>query len=161
MSSPYPWFEQQWAELARIAAQGRLSHALLLSGRASCGLEAFARHFAHHLLCEDESAPLRPCGSCRACVLFKANNHPDFKMLAPAEPGKAIVIDQVRELSSFYALKPHYQRGKITMVSPANVMNRAAANALLKVLRSHEASSKRGGVQSSSFDPVSLRKISR
>jgi DNA polymerase-3 subunit delta' len=66
--------------------------------------------------------------------LFKANNHPDFKMLAPAEPGKAIVIDQVRELSSFYSLKPHYQRGKITMVSPANVMNRAAANALLKVL---------------------------
>jgi len=134
VTSPYPWFERQWAELLRMTVSGRLSHALLLSGRPGTGCDELAIHFARRLLCEDSRAGDAACGECRACTLLLANNHPDYKTLIPAEAGKAIVVDQVRELAEFYALKPHYQRGKVTLICPADAMNRAAANALLKIL---------------------------
>ena len=120
--------------MVRITDSGHLSHALLFSGREGIGLEHFVLGFAHRVLCEAEPAAERPCGSCRGCQLFSAGTHPDFKTLAPAEEGKAILIDQVRELTAFYALKSHYERGKITLIHPADAMNRAAANAILKVL---------------------------
>lgn len=134
MNNAYPWFADQWAALHRNAVSGRLSHALLLSARASTGIEAFASDFAQRLLCESLDDSTHACGTCRSCHLYLANSHPDFKLVAPAEEGKGIGIDQIRELSRYYSLKPHYDRGKITLISPANAMNNAAANALLKVL---------------------------
>ena len=71
---------------------------------------------------------------CRGCHLFIGKSHPDFKWIRPAEEGKAILIDQVREINHYYALKSHYQRGKLALISPADAMNPAAANALLKIL---------------------------
>ena len=133
MSAPYPWYSRQWAELERVKASGRLGHALLFSGRPWLGVEALASAFAHQALCESADAG-RPCNNCRGCTLFSAGNHPDFKILCPAEEGKAILIEQVRELGEFYTLKSHYERGKIALIYPADAMNTAAANAILKVL---------------------------
>lgn len=136
MNAPYPWHTTQWQTLQRLAAGERLGHALLLSGRPGTGTETLGEAFARQHLCEgDATAPgSRPCGNCRSCQLLSADSHPDFKRVNPAEEGKAIVIDQVRELAEYYALKPHYERGKVTIIHPADRMNRAAANALLKVL---------------------------
>ena len=134
MSAPYPWQSKQWAELVGVADGGHLGHALLFSGRAGMGLEDFALSFANRMLCEAPLAAARPCGSCRGCRLYGAGTHPDFKRLEPAEDGKAILIDQARELTSFYSLKAHYECGKIVLISPAEAMNRAAANAILKIL---------------------------
>lgn len=136
MNAPYPWHTRQWHTLERLAAGRRLGHALLLSGRPGTGTESLGESFAHERLCEAEesaSAP-RPCGTCRSCLLLAADSHPDLKRVSPLEDGKAIVIDQVRELADYYSLKPHYNRGKVTIINPADRMNRAAANALLKVL---------------------------
>jgi len=134
MIHPYPWHARQWAELLRVAESGRLGHALLFSGREGVGAEALAGAFAHWMLCEASSVNERPCGTCRGCHLFAAGTHPDFKTVTPVEEGKAIVIDQVREVRDYYTLKPHYERGKIVVINPADAMNRASANALLKVL---------------------------
>ena len=134
MSAPYPWYSGQWANLQRAAENGRLGHALLFSGREWVGVEDLATAFARQILCEASSDSKPPCNICRGCLLFEAGNHPDFKAIRPAEEGKAILIDQIRELTDFYALKSHYERGKITLIYPADAMNRAAANAILKVL---------------------------
>ena len=134
MSAPYPWYNRQWDDLQRVAASGRLGHALLFSGRQWLGVEELATAFAHQMLCEGLPTAARPCNNCRGCNLFNAGNHPDFKTLSPSEDGKSILIDQVRELGNFYTLKSHYGSGKIALIYPADAMNRAAANAILKVL---------------------------
>lgn len=136
MNPRYPWHATQWRTLERLAAGQRLGHALLLSGRPGTGTESLGESFAHERLCEAEASATtqRPCGTCRSCRLLAADSHPDLKRLSPLEEGKAIVIDQVRELADYYSLKPHYTRGKLTIINPADRMNRAAANALLKVL---------------------------
>lgn len=134
MSTAYPWYAKQWADLQQVAASGRFGHAFLFSGRQWLGVEQLASDFARYTLCEAKARDDRPCHSCRGCTLLEAGNHPDLKILSPLEDGKAILIDQVRELGDFYTLKSHYQRGKIALICPADAMNRAAANAILKVL---------------------------
>lgn len=130
---PYPWQREIWTRLCGTHREGRLGHALLLSGRPGVGKREFARAFAGFLLCESPQ-PLAPCGSCRGCMLQGAGNHPDFAGVAPAEDAKAIVIDQIRELIEFFTLKSHYGGPKVAIIEPADGMARAAANALLKLL---------------------------
>ncbi len=134
MNPAYPWHATQWSELRHIVGSDRMGHAFLFSGRQWLGVEALARDFAHYMLCETAARDERPCHNCRGCALFEAGNHPDFRVLSPLEQGKAILVDQVRDLGNFYTLKSHYQRGKISLIYPADAMNRAAANAILKVL---------------------------
>ncbi|MCC7121577.1 MAG: DNA polymerase III subunit delta' [Gammaproteobacteria bacterium] len=133
MTAPYPWLVMPWTQLVRAWRQSRLGHAHLLHGRAGFGKRAFARAFAGLLLCEATTDD-RACGTCRGCTLFAAGNHPDFLPVAPLEEGKALTIDQIRELGGYYALRPHYRDLKITVIEAADSMNRAAGNALLKLL---------------------------
>ncbi|MDA0824079.1 MAG: DNA polymerase III subunit delta' [Proteobacteria bacterium] len=132
MKTLYPWLSEQWKHLLRSAESNRLGHALLFSGSDGLGVEELALAFSEHALCE--ASIQRPCGGCRSCNLLAAGSHPDFKLLRPSEEGKAIVVDQVREIVQFYALKSHYARAKVVLIHPANSMNRAASNAILKIL---------------------------
>jgi DNA polymerase-3 subunit delta' len=66
--------------------------------------------------------------------LIEAGNHPDLRILQTEEDRKSIVIEQVRELIDFYALKPHYGTRKVTIIYPVELLNHNATNALLKVL---------------------------
>jgi len=134
MMPPYPWQQLPWDALARLTKQERLGHAIVLSGRPGIGTGELANRFAASRLCETAENTAAPCGSCRGCTLLAADSHPDFKRVAPADDGKSILIDQVRELTDYYALTSHYGRGKLTIIDPADAMNRAAANALLKIL---------------------------
>ena len=133
MSAPYPWLAAPWARLVGAWRQSRLGHAQLLHGRAGFGKRAFARAFAELLLCEAPGDD-RACGECRGCALFLAGNHPDYLLVAPSEEGKALTVDQIRELGDYYALRPHYRSVKIAVIEAADSMNRAAGNALLKLL---------------------------
>jgi DNA polymerase-3 subunit delta' len=133
MNAPLPWQTEQWQRLNSASRSDRLGHALLFVGRSGLGKLIFARAFAKAALCEDRARD-RACGNCRACVLLAAGNHPDFREVAPEEEGKAITVDQIRDLNSYFSLTSHYQRGKLALISPADSMNRAAANALLKRL---------------------------
>jgi DNA polymerase-3 subunit delta' len=54
--------------------------------------------------------------------------------LLPEEPGKAIVIDSVRQLFNKLVLKPLYAGGRWVLVQPADRLNAAAANGFLKGL---------------------------
>ncbi|HEY4213563.1 MAG TPA: hypothetical protein VGM84_18945 [Steroidobacteraceae bacterium] len=63
-----------------------------------------------------------------------ANQHPDFFSIRPVEDSKQIKIEQVRELAQELALTSHQGGYKVGVLSPADSMNRFAANALLKTL---------------------------
>ena len=134
MSAPFPWLSATWERLSAARRHGRLGHALLLHGRAGFGKRQFATAFGRLMLCEARGSPDVACGACRACLLLEAGSHPDFALVAPLEEGKALGIDQVRELGDYFALRPHYGTSKIAILEAADSMNRPAANALLKLL---------------------------
>jgi DNA polymerase-3 subunit delta' len=68
-----------------------------------------------------------------------ARGHPDLSFLGLEEDSRQIRIEQVRELSAELALTAHGGGYKVAIVSPADAMNRFAANALLKTLEEPSA----------------------
>lgn len=131
MSDLYPWQQSSWQRLLSQWQAGRLPHAILLSGCAGLGKGQFAELWAKRLLCQENK--LLPCGTCRSCIWFAAASHPDLFKLAPEEVGKAIKIEQVRELIQAIQQTPQ-QEHQVVIIQPAEALNKAAANALLKTL---------------------------
>lgn len=129
-----PWHDAQWRRLQQCRAAGRLPHALLLVGPAGLGKLTFARRLAQALLCEWPDAAGDACGQCRSCRLFQAGSHPDYSPVQPAEEGKVIKIDQIRDLCAFLSYTPQYGGHKIALLEPADRLNVNAANSLLKTL---------------------------
>ena len=129
-----PWLRGIWAQLAPALAAGRLPHALLLAGPEGLGKMAFAQALGEALLCESPRPDHHACGHCRACRLLAAGSHPDLHVVAPAEEGKAIRVDAIRELIGFAALTPQFGGRRVLRLAPAELLNVNAANALLKTL---------------------------
>lgn len=127
-----PWQVSQWQQLVCADREGRLGHALLLSGPAGIGKVRFARALMAWLACEspeDDGA----CGKCRSCHFGMDN--PDVHIVEPPEGKKQIAVDQVRELVSLSTQTSHRTGGrKVILVQPADAMNINTANALLKTL---------------------------
>lgn len=130
----YPWTQAQWQQLQQRRQAQRLPHAILLAGPQGLGKGEFARDLAQSLLCEQPGDAGLACGQCRACAKFMAASHPDFWVVEPEEPGKAIKVDQIRDLIRQFALASHQGGYRIAIVRPAELMNLAAANSLLKTL---------------------------
>ena len=130
----YPWTEQQWQQLQARREQGQLPHALLLCGARGLGKRDFAISLAKSLLCATPKQDGTACGQCRHCQQFEAGSHPDYYLLEPEESGKQIKIDQVRQLSQALALVSHQGGYRVVIIHPAENMNLAAANSLLKTL---------------------------
>jgi DNA polymerase-3 subunit delta' len=131
---PLPWHGAQWDALHARRRAAALPHALLLSGPQGLGKERFARVFAQALLCAAPRADGPGCQGCPACVMFNAGTHPDYQRIAPVEEGKAVGIDQVRQLIAWIGLKSHAAGYKIALITQASRMTVEAANALLKTL---------------------------
>jgi len=141
--TPHPWNLNLWADLTKD--RGRLPHALLLHGPKGVGKRQFALALAKWLLCE---APGREgaCGGCSACNWFEQGGHPDFRLITPESElaeegaeqtkkgGQYITITEVRQLGEFLSLAAHQGGWRAVIVQPAESMNVAAANALLKTL---------------------------
>jgi DNA polymerase-3 subunit delta' len=127
-----PWLGAARTQWVRAIRAGRLPHALLLQGQPANGTVALADWIARATLCErPESAP---CGSCDACGLHAAGNHPDVLRVGIREDRKQIVIEDVRDLIAALGLKSFRGGRRIAIVAPADAMNVNGANALLKTL---------------------------
>ena len=141
MSAPYPWLEAPWQRL--LAGRGRPAQALLLAGPRGVGKGALALAWAQALLCEAPLADGAACGTCSACHWFGTGGHPDFRLVTLQEKtGKegetrmatAIEVDQAREAVDYVQLSTYRAGFRVVLVNPADSLNLAAANALLKVL---------------------------
>ncbi|MBI1425156.1 MAG: DNA polymerase III subunit delta' [Gammaproteobacteria bacterium] len=137
----YPWTQAPWTQLQVRRQQQRLPHALLLTGPKGLGKTGFARDLAQSLLCEQPSSEGLACQQCRACARFAAATHPDFLVVEPEEAGKAIKVDQIRDLIAQFTLATHQGGYRVAIVQPAEQMNLAAANSLLKTLEEPPADS--------------------
>lgn len=138
---------QQW--------RPKLPHALLLTGARGLGKRELAYAFAAGLLCEQPRPDGLACQACLACRWFSQGHHPDFRLLEPEahkldaegegsgsdkgadkakRSGQQITIEQVRELDAYLSVGTHRQGLRIICITPAECLNRSAANALLKML---------------------------
>ncbi len=149
----YKWQEET---LQSLYARGpRLAHAILIQAAEGTGLFEFSMSWAEALLCESPPPSGLACGVCPACRWFASSNHPDFRLVQPeshalepepdeeAKPQTArerekksdqIKIDQIRELQTFLNVGTHRAGRRVVLVHPAEAMNTATQNALLKNL---------------------------
>ena len=134
MTSLQPWHTSQWRYLHERKRLDQLPHALLVAGPAGVGKLLFAKQFAQALLCESPATDHTACGHCRACIQFCAGTHPDFALITPEEDAKAIKVDQIRQLIETISLASHHGGHRLTLIFPAEAMNNAAANSVLKTL---------------------------
>lgn len=144
----YPWQQPVWQHLQQHGQ--KLPHALLLHGRGGIGKYDFARSFSQALLCAQPDTQGHACGHCSSCNWFNENSHPDFRLLSPEQEAEAddtvavtkktkkktqISVAQIRDLSGFLSMSSHRSDGlRIVLISPAETLNLASANALLKML---------------------------
>jgi DNA polymerase-3 subunit delta' len=143
-----PWQRRQVEAALRSLSEGRLGHALLLVGPPALGKREVAEGLAQRLLCPTPGADGRACGQCRSCRLFPAQSvglasaqaHPDLQRigLEPNDKGDKlrteISVEQVRRLGQWLALTPQLGGPQVAIIDPADLMNTASANALLKTL---------------------------
>ncbi len=143
----YPWQSQAWQQLH--ANKQQLPHAILMHGTKGIGKYDFARYLSQTLLCTQQSK-VAACGLCASCHWFNEGSHPDFKLISPEQEDEAdnelglvkkskkktqISVAQIRDLTDFVGLSSHHQGGlRIILIHPAEALNNASANALLKML---------------------------
>lgn len=156
----FPWQQAVWQQM-KPTGNARQHHALLLKGRRGIGKLGFALALAQSRLCGQVDAAGRACGKCQDCYWFEQGTHPNFRLLMPEalsvpgesadgegegnqseagsaksarKPSQQISVAQVRALDDFIYLSAHQARDKVVLIHPAEAMNTAAANALLKKL---------------------------
>src|SRR5690606_477227 len=134
-----PWQRRIHDQAAAALDAGRLGHAQLFCGPAHMGKHAVALQLARRLMCAQPVAGA-PCGRCRGCELMAAGSHPDFMDISfvPTKDGSKlrteIVIEQIRTLSEQLGLTPQFGGAQVAIIAPADAINHAASNALLKTL---------------------------
>jgi DNA polymerase-3 subunit delta' len=158
-----PWQQRVYDHACAALDAGRLAHALLICGPALLGKRAVAERLAQRMLCQARTPDGEPCGHCRGCGLYLSRTqkdpleqrpdkslahphghpaHPDAVFVGyawkftPSPPKQLtqIVIEQIRALSERLGKTPQYGGAQVVIIEPADAMNEAACNALLKTL---------------------------
>lgn len=122
--------------LRQALQSDQMPHALLFIGNEGVGKGSTALALARALNCENRQSDQDACGQCRSCRLFATGSHPDFWRISPegdaAQP--QIKIEQIRELRRQVGYHPLVGNWRVVLFKPAETLNEAAANALLKTL---------------------------
>ncbi len=99
----------------------RLPHALLLTGTTEAGTHKLALNIAQDL------------NGCHAESLDTLR-HPMCRVIRPASKSRSILINNIREIEPFLALRADDGDHKIIIIEEAHRMKEEAANAFLKTL---------------------------
>ena len=144
-----PWHAGAWQQAGLDQA---LPQSLLLSGAAGAGLRELGWTVALSALCAQTVAAGIACGQCQDCEWALGGRHPDLLVLGADAPdeeeartdtdsadakagGRVIIaVKHVRQLTDFLRVLPQRGRARVALLWPAEAMNLAASNALLKIL---------------------------
>ncbi len=132
--------EETQRRLWASAARGGLHHALLFEGPQGVGKRAVALRLAMAVNCTGaalaDGPDACPCDRCPTCRGIAAATHPDVVVLEPAEDSasRTIPVDAVREVIRRVGYHRYGARMRMVIVDPAEALQPAAANALLKTL---------------------------
>lgn len=125
------WLAPAMDALRRAQRAARLGHALLIHADPGCGGELLAAWATQLVLCRQRGAPCGECIDCRRC---SAAMHPDVFAVQPTGDSKQIRVADVRDFCAELALTSHGGGYRVGVVAPADSLNAAAANSLLKTL---------------------------
>jgi DNA polymerase III subunit delta' len=131
MNAP-SWLNKEMTTLRAAYEADRMPHGLLIHEAPGAGGDWLATWVAQLVLCTEPARA--PCGQCTGCLRVPTGQHPDLLRVQPIDDSRQIRIEQVRELSQELGLTSHQGGYKVGILSPVDVMNRFAANALLKTL---------------------------
>lgn len=109
-------------------------HAYLFSGPPGVGRRSLSLAFARAINCQQPPSPGECCGTCRACRLISAGQHPDLSILEVGSESLEIKIEQVRDLQKNLHLSPYEANYRIALLLNFERANANAQNALLKTL---------------------------
>lgn len=129
-----PWHDGLWQQVVEARRVDRLAHGLLVTGPPGVGKHRFAERLGRALLCHEPTHTGDACGHCDGCTQRAGGAHPDVDTLTPDEEGKVIRVDQMRAFTARLQLTPQYPSGRLGWIDPAEALNPAAANSLLKTL---------------------------
>jgi DNA polymerase III, delta'' subunit len=133
--------------LAGQIKSGKIPHAYIFMGQNGVGRKFTAFEFAKVLNCmtnDFTKTDNGACGKCVNCEKISKNSHPDFHLVDFAkqaemldedfEKQKTIKIETIRNMQKEVSTKAHEAKWKFFVIEPAEKMNAAAANSLLKTL---------------------------
>lgn len=115
----------------------KVFHSYLVIGPEYSYKKILVNSFVNNLLCHESNSSGKdkiPCQKCVACDQFKKGIHPDVFLVKKSEEKNEITIEQIRELKQKLSLKGFFDSYKIAIIHDADLINKSAANALLKVL---------------------------
>ena len=132
VAEPMPWQRERWQRLIQLQDSGRLPHALLISGPHGIGKQPLVEALIARTLCRNPGEVA--CGECHGCRMLAAGYHPDLISVAPVEKSRQIRIDAIRQVNGFVSQTAQQGGYRVIRIEPAEAMNVAASNALLKSL---------------------------
>lgn len=133
------WLEPVWEQWRAAYQEGRLPHAVLVTGPSGIGKRWLVEAFVRGVQCHAPTPQGLPCNECPSCKQYvsyrqlERKSHPDIDWLTIAR--YSIGIDDIRDqIIQRLTLKANYGRMRLLVIEPAERMTRAASNALLKSL---------------------------
>ena len=150
MTSAWPLIGHVKAEQDFVSAMARdkLHHGWLIEGPSGIGKSLLAMRLAAHLLGARGSTETPMDVSAHDPVAQKMLSaaHPDFRRVVRERNERDklrqdITVDQIRDLTHFFSLKPALGGWRVGMIDALDELNANGANALLKTLEEPPRSS--------------------
>ena len=126
-----PWLESSW----RLVVEGLQSkappHAWCIVHPPGVVASELTDRLVRLLLCQNP-VDHEPCGQCVSCRIQET--HPDLVLLEPEGAAGMIKVDSVRESIETAYMTASMGGRRVMLVRPADCLNQASSNALLKVV---------------------------
>ncbi|HBX26729.1 MAG TPA: hypothetical protein DEF72_04765 [Gammaproteobacteria bacterium] len=126
-----PFLKKSWQSILGDLHSASPPHAWCLVHTPAVVADSLTDHLARSLLWQ-VSKNGEPCGECVSCRF--PDPHPDILTLGPEGAAGMIKIDLVREAIEVAYITASMGRCRVIIVRPADCLNLAASNALLKVV---------------------------